>query len=54
MTYPAVPVNGVMISGMPAPSLKRNVSYPEDALQEMIAAVGDYMLYPDPGQAYSD
>ena len=54
MTYPAVPVNGVMISGMPAPSLKHNVSYPDDALQEIITAVGDYMLYPDPGQAYSD
>lgn len=54
MTFPAVPVNGVMISGMPAPSLKHNVSYPDDALQEIIAAVGDYMLYPDPGQAYSD
>lgn len=54
MTYPASPVNGLMISGMPAPSLKHTVSYPPDALEQIVTAIGDYMLYPDPGQAYSD
>ncbi len=54
MTYPASPVNGVMISGMPAPSLQHEVSYPPEALEEIVGAVGDYILYPDPGQAYSD
>jgi predicted AlkP superfamily phosphohydrolase/phosphomutase len=54
MTYPAVPVNGVMISGMPAPSTKHAISYPPSAFQEVLNAVGDYILYPDPGQAYSD
>jgi predicted AlkP superfamily phosphohydrolase/phosphomutase len=54
MTFPAVPVNGVMISGMPAPSLSHAVSYPPEALHEIVAAAGDYLLYPDPGQAYSD
>lgn len=54
MTYPASPVNGLMIAGLPAPRLDHAVSYPPDALAEVTSAVGDYMLYPDPGQAYSD
>lgn len=54
MTYPPTPVNGLMVSGMPAPSLKNSVTYPESLLDEIFANVGDYILYPDPGQAYSD
>ena len=54
MTYPPTPVNGVMISGLPAPSTKVNVTYPTGLLHEIQQAVGDYILYPDPGQAYSD
>jgi predicted AlkP superfamily phosphohydrolase/phosphomutase len=54
MTYPATPINGVMISGMPAPSVKHHISYPPDAFSQILDAVGDYILYPDPGQAYSD
>ncbi len=54
MTYPATPVNGVMVSGMPAPSLKASVVYPESLLEAILENVGDYILYPDPGQAYSD
>jgi len=54
MTYPAVPINGIMLSGMPAPSLENSISYPPSLLQEITEATGDYMLYPDPGQAYSD
>lgn len=54
MTYPATPVNGVMVSGMPAPSLKASVAYPDSLLEAILDNVGDYILYPDPGQAYSD
>lgn len=54
MTYPPVPVNGLLVSGMPAPNLNRTVTYPESLLADIRAHVGDYILYPDPGQAYSD
>ena len=54
MTYPPAPVNGVMVSGMPAPSTQNTITYPADLLGEILQAVGDYVLYPDPGQAYSD
>ncbi len=54
MTYPPVPVNGVMVSGMPTPSTKVTFTYPESAYQDILDNVGDYILYPDPGQAYSD
>jgi predicted AlkP superfamily phosphohydrolase/phosphomutase len=54
MTYPPTPVNGVLVSGLPAPSTKVNVTYPAGLLKEITDAVGDYILYPDPGQAYSD
>lgn len=54
MTYPPTPVNGVMISGMPAPSTKNVITYPEPLFGEIMEAVGDYILYPDPGRAYSD
>jgi predicted AlkP superfamily phosphohydrolase/phosphomutase len=54
MTYPPVPVNGVMISGMPTPSTDVEFTYPRTLYQEILDNVGDYILYPDPGQAYSD
>lgn len=54
MTYPPVPVNGVMVSGIPAPSTRNNITYPTGLYQDILQAVGDYILYPDPGQAYSD
>ncbi|MCL5960368.1 MAG: alkaline phosphatase family protein [Chloroflexi bacterium] len=54
MTYPPERVNGVMISGLPAPSTQVNISYPSSLYDEMLRAIGDYVLYPDPGQAYSD
>ena len=54
MTYPPTAVNGVLVSGMPAPSTRATISYPESLYQEIVDAVGDYILYPDPGQAYSD
>ena len=54
MTYPPLPVNGVEVSGMPAPSTKVPITYPAGLLDEINEAVGEYLLYPDPGQAYSD
>ncbi|MDX1415453.1 MAG: alkaline phosphatase family protein [Candidatus Promineifilaceae bacterium] len=54
MTYPPVPVNGVMVSGMPTPSTDVKFTYPEDAYQDILNAIGEYILYPDPGEAYSD
>jgi predicted AlkP superfamily phosphohydrolase/phosphomutase len=54
MTYPPTPVNGVMISGLPAPSTKVQITYPPSLYNEILEAVGDYILYPDPGQAYSE
>jgi predicted AlkP superfamily phosphohydrolase/phosphomutase len=54
MTYPPTPVNGVMISGLPAPSTKVQITYPASLYNEIVEEVGDYILYPDPGQAYSE
>jgi predicted AlkP superfamily phosphohydrolase/phosphomutase len=54
MTYPPTPVSGVLISGLPAPSTQVPITYPPDLLTEIEAEVGEYLLYPDPGQAYSD
>ena len=54
MTYPPTPVNGVMVSGLPAPSTKVQITYPPNLYHEILEAVGDYILYPDPGQAYSE
>ncbi|NCF64367.1 MAG: hypothetical protein GWP61_00235 [Chloroflexi bacterium] len=54
MTYPPVPVNGVMVSGMPTPSTDVTFTYPNNTYQDILNAIGDYILYPDPGEAYSD
>lgn len=54
MTYPPTPVNGVLVSGMPAPTTKVEYTYPASLHQDILDNVGDYILYPDPGQAYSE
>jgi predicted AlkP superfamily phosphohydrolase/phosphomutase len=54
MTFPPMPVNGVLISGLPAPSTQVSITYPPDLLGQIEEEVGEYLLYPDPGQAYSD
>lgn len=54
MTYPPSQVNGVVVSGLPAPTLDSGITHPPELLQEILDNVGDYILYPDPGQAYSD
>lgn len=54
MTYPPLPVNGLMVAGLPAPVANSSITYPPELYDEIISAVGEYILYPDPGQAYSD
>jgi predicted AlkP superfamily phosphohydrolase/phosphomutase len=54
MTFPPKPVNGVMISGLPAPSTQVTITYPPELLRQIEEEVGEYLLYPDPGRAYSD
>ena len=54
MTYPPMAVNGVVVSGLPAPSTRNTITYPPELYQEIVDAIGEYILYPDPGQAYSD
>lgn len=54
MTYPPLPVNGLMVAGLPAPVANQSITYPPELYDEIINAVGEYILYPDPGQAYSD
>jgi predicted AlkP superfamily phosphohydrolase/phosphomutase len=54
MTFPPRPVNGAVIAGLPAPSKRAGIAYPKDLLEEIEREVGEYLLYPDPGQAYSD
>jgi predicted AlkP superfamily phosphohydrolase/phosphomutase len=51
MTFPPEPVNGLLVSGMPATQLS---TYPPDLAQKIYALIPDYVVYPDPGQAYSD
>jgi predicted AlkP superfamily phosphohydrolase/phosphomutase len=54
MTFPPTALNGLMISGMPAPSTRLTITFPSTLLAEIEREVGEYLLYPDPGQAYSD
>jgi predicted AlkP superfamily phosphohydrolase/phosphomutase len=54
MTYPPLPVNGLMVSGLPAPSTQTTITYPPALYHDIVQTVGDYLLYPDPGQAYSE
>lgn len=54
MTYPPEPVNGILVAGLPAPAARPDIACPPHIYEEMLHLVGDYILYPDPGQAYSD
>ena len=54
MTFPPEPVNGLLISGLPTPSKQVTFTHPPELAQEIERITGNYILYPDPGQAYSD
>ncbi|NIA24031.1 MAG: hypothetical protein GWP04_00525 [Gammaproteobacteria bacterium] len=53
MTYPPKPIDGVMIAGMPAPKWDASAVSPADRFAEIAQRVPSYVLYPDPGEAYS-
>lgn len=51
MTYPPESVNGLLVSGMPATQL---VTHPKELANKIRSLIPDYVVYPDPGLAYSD
>jgi predicted AlkP superfamily phosphohydrolase/phosphomutase len=51
MTFPPEPANGIIVSGLPATSL---TTYPAELAEEIRTLLPGYIVYPDPGQAYSD
>lgn len=51
MTYPPEDVNGLVLAGLPATRLTTS---PPELADEIISLIPDYVVYPDPGQAYSD
>jgi predicted AlkP superfamily phosphohydrolase/phosphomutase len=51
MTYPPEEVNGAIVSGLPATTLHTT---PVSLAQEITEQIPGYIVYPDPGTAYSD
>ena len=51
MTYPPETVNGMVVAGLPSTTLS---TYPQSLTEEIKKLIPDYVVYPDPGQAYSD
>lgn len=47
VTYPALPVNGIMVSGMDAPHLDENAFYPSDFREKLFSAFPDYEIHPE-------
>jgi predicted AlkP superfamily phosphohydrolase/phosphomutase len=45
-TYPAEPVNGVMITGMLTPGLDSDFTFPQTLKEEMLAAIPAYVIEP--------
>ncbi|MCP4361668.1 MAG: sulfatase-like hydrolase/transferase [Chloroflexi bacterium] len=46
VTYPPLPVNGFLISGLLTPPTTQNFTYPEDLHEELQANVGQYRVFP--------
>lgn len=46
VTYPVKPVNGIMISGMDAPSINEHFVYPSEMKDQLLKEVPDYMIEP--------
>lgn len=44
MTYPPEPVNGIMLSGLMAPEMQANVTYPTALKEELLATVPNYHI----------
>ncbi len=47
MTYPPEPVNGFIVSGMEAPGVNSEFTYPPDLYKEMKKALGEYDMHGD-------
>jgi predicted AlkP superfamily phosphohydrolase/phosphomutase len=45
MTYPPEKVNGIMISGMDAPSIKNEFTYPPELYSELKKEIGEYRIH---------
>lgn len=52
LTYPAVPVNGIMISGMDAPGLDARAYYPQSCRDEILAKFPDFDIEPTHNPVY--
>ncbi|MDQ2714033.1 MAG: alkaline phosphatase family protein [Chloroflexota bacterium] len=48
LTYPAEPVNGIMVSGYMAPDMRGSVTYPSAFREELLQVVPDYQIDLDP------
>ncbi|MEO6888279.1 MAG: alkaline phosphatase family protein [Ktedonobacteraceae bacterium] len=48
LTYPAEPVNGIMLSGYMAPDMRGSVTYPSAFKEELLQIVPDYQIDLDP------
>src|SRR5665811_198804 len=44
VTYPAIPVNGILISGLDAPSFNDRSIYPLEFKERLLAAVPDFKI----------
>jgi predicted AlkP superfamily phosphohydrolase/phosphomutase len=44
LTYPPEPVNGIMLSGLMAPEMQANVTYPTSFKEELLEAVPNYHI----------
>ena len=47
ITYPTEPLDGLMISGMMTPSHESDYTYPVELKQELLKAIGDYVVNVD-------
>lgn len=47
VTYPAAPVNGILISGMDAPSFDDFCVFPKDFKEELLLNISDFSVNPD-------
>ncbi len=50
MTYPPEPVNGLLVSGLPGVKL---ATHPKELAADILSNLPGYIVYPDPGRAYS-
>jgi predicted AlkP superfamily phosphohydrolase/phosphomutase len=44
LTYPPFPVNGILVSGFPVPSVNCNFTYPEDFKNELFRYIPDFQV----------